>query len=310
MNYQLWNLTFLGDVHFGEGGLNTCSPAFGADTLFSAICIEAVRRSPDVLADLVQKAKENRFRLSDAMPYTVDDYYLPKPMLKIKLDETGNSIQKKALKKLEYIPLAQYTEYLQGKLDVKRAAEQFTDHFGIYHMVEKVAITGNAQPQPYGVETFRFHKDSGLYICVGYEDEETLELLEELMDALQYAGIGGERSAGYGKFHLLTGKLPTELKRRFEWNRYRIRTSLSLSLPKEEELTAALTDASFQLVRKGGFIESVDYTSNPQKKKDLYVLSAGATFTHTFEGDLYDVSEGGQHPVYRYAKPMFMGVVE
>ena len=27
-----------------------------------------------------------------------------------------------------------------------------------------------------------------------------------------------------------------------------------------------------------------------------------------FAGDIYDVSEGGKHPVYRYAKPIFMGV--
>lgn len=25
-------------------------------------------------------------------------------------------------------------------------------------------------------------------------------------------------------------------------------------------------------------------------------------------GDIYDVTNGGSHPVYRYAKPLFMGV--
>ena len=45
-----------------------------------------------------------------------------------------------------------------------------------------------------------------------------------------------------------------------------------------------------------------------QKKKDLYVFRAGSCFVHPFAGDIYDVSDGGSHPVYRYARAMFLGV--
>ena len=44
------------------------------------------------------------------------------------------------------------------------------------------------------------------------------------------------------------------------------------------------------------------------RKNDLYVFSAGSTFTKDFSGDVYDVSNNGRHSVYRYAKPMLMGV--
>ena len=40
----------------------------------------------------------------------------------------------------------------------------------------------------------------------------------------------------------------------------------------------------------------------------MYVFAAGSCFKNEFEGDIYDVTNGGSHPVYRYAKPLFMGV--
>ena len=45
-----------------------------------------------------------------------------------------------------------------------------------------------------------------------------------------------------------------------------------------------------------------------RRKKDLYVFNSGSTFTEKFEGDICDVSSGGAHPVYRYAKPLWLGV--
>ena len=56
------------------------------------------------------------------------------------------------------------------------------------------------------------------------------------------------------------------------------------------------------------FVASSDYAEEWRKKKDLYVFTAGSCFVNCFAGDIYDVSEGGKHPVYRYAKPIFMGV--
>ena len=44
------------------------------------------------------------------------------------------------------------------------------------------------------------------------------------------------------------------------------------------------------------------------KKKELYSFKAGSCFSHKFDGHIFDLSEGGNHPVYRYAKPLMMGV--
>jgi CRISPR-associated RAMP protein, csm4 family len=38
------------------------------------------------------------------------------------------------------------------------------------------------------------------------------------------------------------------------------------------------------------------------------MIEAGASFKQKFAGDIYDVSAGGKHSVYRYGIPFFMGV--
>ena len=83
---------------------------------------------------------------------------------------------------------------------------------------------------------------------------------------------------------------------------------LSASLPREEELEQALEGATYQLVRRGGFVASDTYAETPQKKKTQYFFRSGSVFGHRFTGDLYSVGGFGEHPVYRYAKPMFLGV--
>ena len=83
---------------------------------------------------------------------------------------------------------------------------------------------------------------------------------------------------------------------------------LSVALPKEDELESALDKASYQLLKRSGYVASENYADEWKKKKDLYVFSAGSCFEQRFEGDIYDVSDNGKHPVYRYAKALFLGV--
>lgn len=44
------------------------------------------------------------------------------------------------------------------------------------------------------------------------------------------------------------------------------------------------------------------------KKQTQYFLTAGSVLQRTYQGKLYDVGIGVPHPVYRYSKPLFMGV--
>lgn len=84
--------------------------------------------------------------------------------------------------------------------------------------------------------------------------------------------------------------------------------TLSMSLPLQDELEHALNGASYQLVKRSGFVNSENYSDVYMRKKDLYVFASGSCFFNKYQGDIYDVSSEGSHPVYRYAKPMFLEV--
>ena len=44
------------------------------------------------------------------------------------------------------------------------------------------------------------------------------------------------------------------------------------------------------------------------KKRDIYLFASGSCFEKHFEGRLENVGGSGSHPVYRYAKTMFLEV--
>lgn len=117
MKYKAYKLKFSTGVHFGKGTLEDTAYAFCADTLFSALCIEAVKDSTERLERLVQTAKAGKMLLSDALPYIEDTYYVPKPMCEIvhSQEDTGDSSKKKLYKKTEYIPYDCVEDYAEGE---------------------------------------------------------------------------------------------------------------------------------------------------------------------------------------------------
>lgn len=76
----------------------------------------------------------------------------------------------------------------------------------------------------------------------------------------------------------------------------------------DQELEQALEGAAYLLEKRSGFVASSSYVPEWRKKKDLYVFSPGSCFVNRFAGDIYDVSDGGRHAVYRYARHYFGGV--
>ena len=255
-----------------------------ADTLFSALCQEAVKNGS--LDELVSAVKDNKLLISDAMPFIGDTYYIPKPLVKIQTESQGNSKLKKAFKKLSYIPSDKLEVYLKGQLDAEKE---------------------NDKPSPYRVGVFNFNEGNGLYVIVGYEDDDTLYLVSDLLESLSFSGLGGRKSTGLGRFELKSGELDDIILKRLNDNS-KVKTSLSVALPTEEELPTVIENSRCKMLKRSGFVASTTYADEYLRKNDLYVFSAGSTFTKDFLGDVYDVSNNGNHSVYRYAKPMLMGV--
>lgn len=313
MDYKIYRMEFSGAVHFGEGNLESSDYTFHADTLFSALCIEALKHGNDELERLVNLTKNNRLLFSDAFPYKKvgreTRFFIPKPNVLIDSEDTGNSSQKKKYKKLKYIDAGFLVDFLSGKYDIENHEKDLKE-MGNHEVrtivnVRKRDEEGN--PRPYRVGSYNFNEGYGLYIIIGTDGGDAEELFDDLFGGLSLIGIGGERSSGYGRFDYYLEKMPENLAKglRGDYNKY---LSLSVSLPVDSELDETINNASYQLIKRSGFVASSDYSDTPVRKCDLYVFAPGSVFTRKFSGDIFDVSKEGNHPVYRYAKAMLLGV--
>lgn len=296
-------------MQFGSGRLDTAEMTFCADRLFSALCIEALKKGGDeYLEKLCKAARAGEFLLSDGLPYIGDIYYIPKPVMHIEhsRDESSSTL-KKAFKKLSYIPVDKIGEYFSGDIDPEAENEKFKDigSFGKRYLVS--VRNGEEDSQPYRVGDFRFKENCGLYVILGCGNDDLYYEISELIESLGYSGIGGKTSSGMGKFSVKAKKVPEVLLKAFEGGHDKY-VSLSVCMAKNEELEDILKNAGYVMLKRSGFINSSTYADSFQKKSDFYCFAAGACFEKRFEGDVFDVSRGGAHPVWRYAKPLFMGV--
>ena len=314
---RIWKMRFSTGVRFGTGGLSKGSFTMMADTVFSALCIEAAARKNGSLEKLVATVEADDFRISDLMPYIQDRYYLPKPMCDLPLAENSDSVKKKAMKKLTYVPADELTEFLKGTLNVEKESDYFRHQLGRSQLVQKAVITraennevGSKEEdtKPYGAQVYSFEEGSGLYLLALAKTEEILEFVEDLLRSLGVTGIGGKISAGYGKFDLVSEEVPATLQERCTLDNYNSFMSLSCCLPKEQDLEQSLEGARYRLERRGGFVQSEEYAATPRKKREVFFMKAGSSFSFPFSGSILDVSEGGAHPVYRYAKPLWLGL--
>ena len=302
MNYKIYKLKFNAPVHFGNGVLNESALNFQADTLFSALYIEAMK--PGLEGELYDAVKNEKLLFSDAFPYIKDRYFLPKPMLYVEPRDQGDSKQKKQYKKLKYIPAEKMGDYLAGDVNPEECG---LHGLGRAYSQVMAAVRREEDTLPYRVGNYLFNEGSGLYIIAALENEDAQYLLEDLLDSLSYAGIGGKRNSGKGRFELRNGSKTDCLLDMLEKKsgRYML---LSSALPQEDETDAALADAAYLLQKRSGFVYSESYAEEQRKKRELFTMQAGSCFANRFHGDIYDVGEGGAHAVYRYAKVLFLGL--
>jgi CRISPR-associated protein Csm4 len=326
MNYCLYKLNFKTAVHIGEdnGGSSLVSSemTIRADTLFSALSIEALKNGgEELLKKLYNYAKLGEILFSDLFPFMDEELYLPKPILSLDAEKHNGDVKnRKVFKKLKYIPASQFKTYIEalkgnGTFDAE-VANKVSEHIGISEVRTCAAKSGLEETMPYHVGAFKFKEGCGLYVILGYQSEEILQLFQKLLENLSNSGIGGKRTSGLGKFEVddvihLDDPYTESLKalsKLISNATSKIKMALTTSLPTDNELDNATEDAQFLLVRRGGFVQSQTYSENQLKKKVLYAFGAGSCFKNAFKGDIYDVSNHGTHPVYRYLKPLFGGI--
>ena len=222
MNHSIIRFNFSTPVHFGKSKLEDGEMCFSADTLFSALFLEAMKEGKEKL--LLEYVQEEKLLFTDAFPYSVKQdgskgkkeycYFLPKPMCPVERgEEEGrekeHSILKKAYKKLKYLSMDSLSDYLEGRLDPLEELKK--QNFGSFFSQEMVRILEDEDNLPYRVEQFQFAEDAGLYCIFSTEDEEVEDFLIDLLESLSYVGIGGKRASGKGKFSITAGILGEEI---------------------------------------------------------------------------------------------------
>ena len=294
MTYKMYIMNFH-TAHFGAGSLDSSKMTFAADRLFSALVLEAKKMGK--MEEFVSIAGQDDFVLTDAFPYQSGPF-LPKPIGFPKFEQPDLTTdvkevrrQAKMAKKLQFIPLDKFDSYVDGTL--------FKD---ADHAVTNI-VTKN-QPHVDGnlfqVSTVRFRDESCLYVIA-----KESELLNELMTSLQYTGIGGKRSSGYGQFDLTILDLPDSFKTRLTKAHQGSVMTLTTSLPVEKELEYAMETGSYLLSKSSGFAFSTETKEN-FRKQDLYKFASGSTFSETYTGQIVDVRPlDFPHEVLNYAKPLF-----
>lgn len=305
MNYGIYRLEFPQGVHFGQTTLENSSMTFQADSLFSALCMEALKIDKTRMEQLVEWVQKGMLLLSDAFPYEGDIYYLPKPFVSVNQAQRDDDVKKRKLyRKLEYLPINEFNNYIEGTLSIEKLHKPT---FGGLSVKTSVVLKPGEDAVPYRIRTFSFTKGCGLYIIICCKEKAQLNSLEELLDMLSLSGIGGRRSSGLGRFELHNGSLPKDILDRMQ-GEYPMYMSLSVSLPMADEMDSALKGARYLLAKRSGFVASEDYAPEFRRKRDIYAFQSGSCFVNRFSGQLCDVSTGGKHAVYRYLKPMLMGM--
>ena len=319
MNYYLTKLEFETAVHFGSGdsalSLYTSEDHFHADTLFSALCHTAGRDAED-LQRLIRLAEEGKLLLSDSMPWKEETLYLPKPVIASDSRREVPGRVRKAMKKLQWIPvlsLPAFSESLHG--GEPYSPDEGAAEFGRHTERTMAGIPEEGDARPYEFGLFQFHEGCGLYLVIGAESEEDGEWVLSLLELLGLSGIGGKTSSGFGSFHITEKiRLDGSGGEQARWLHEALNREegsqllLTSSLPEDRELESVLDGASYQPLRRGGFVASDGYADTPMKKKTQIFLAAGAVLPCRFQGGLYEVGYGGAHPVYRYSRPVLLGV--
>ncbi|KXT69129.1 type III-A CRISPR-associated RAMP protein Csm4 [Streptococcus cristatus] len=295
MAYQLYKLDF-SSAHFGEGNLDDSVITFTAARLYSALVLEAIKMG--VLDEFERLSQKEDFVLTDAFPY-MSAPYLPKPIgypLLDKIKQNEDIIKQreeaKKAKKLAFIKLEDFDYFLAGK---SIAGES---------LVTKSVNTKNQPLQDgnlYQVASVHFDKSSLYFIA------NQSELLEKLLESLQYTGLGGKRSSGYGGFTLdKTINQPLDFLKKLTVSHSGKVMALTTSLPVDDDLADAMDGGRYLLKKASGFAFSEVTVSN-YRKQDLYTFKAGSTFSKTYKGQIRDVRPSADfpHPVWHYAKPLF-----
>jgi len=333
--------------HFGVRGVGVEATTLAArsDTLFSAICVTLrelystveLERFISQFPTFEEPSRNPPLLLSAGLPYAGDIRFYPRPLLPVPGLE-GDPDEQKHQKKIAFVSEAIFHTWVTGA-DVLQHYDRPYRH-NLLHggrvwvtAAEHVALsdsfldedTGQVQiwtigdvprvtvdrisssSSVYQAGQVRFAPGAGLYLLVVWRDDEWRDCFWDVLQALGDAGVGGERSSGYGVFTPLqpqTVDLP-DVKGADRW----VTLSSCWPLPDQEGLLRP--GAAYRLENRRGWMDSPE--GRNLRRKSVYMLEPGSVLQALPGRDVYgglaDVTPEifDTHTVWRYGLALPVG---
>jgi len=330
--------------HFGVRGVGVEATTLTApsDTLFSALCItlrelhgqEELERFLDRFPTPDHPEREPPFLLSAGLPYAGEVCFYPRPLLPVPGLEDNPAEQKKQ-KKITFVSETVFRAWVGGGdvlsyyspdnllhgdrvwvTDDERAG--LTDRFldedtGRVRMwavgdVPRVTVDRvTSASSVYQAGQVRFAPGAGLYVLVAWRDDGWRDRFWEALQALGDAGLGGERSSGYGLFTPLAPQ-PVDLPDVDGAGRW---TTLSLCWPLPGQEGVLQGQTAYRLGMRRGWMGSPD--GRNLRRKQVAMLEPGSVLRtlpdRTVYGGLANVTPEvfETHEVWRYGLALPVG---
>lgn len=284
-----------------------------SDTLFSALMSLWNHFYDD---DIKQMCESPPFLLSSCFPFKTDNYFFPRPMVRIGQEGEDDPKKGKQLKKVKFISKPLFESLLKGEtfeFDYDRTFQNGAfwtdtnqseqDWVFTEREIPRVLIDRSTSASDifYFAEIL-FEEDSGLFFLVRFREKKIRPKFEAILRLLGDEGIGGDKRVGKGLFSVESGDdfdltLPGKADGFL---------TLSLYYPTEAELADILEDASYNLVSRKGWIHSPGAMS--LRRREVRMFSEGSVFDAPNQ-PIYGVSPcvlkdnpelGIGHHIYRY----------
>jgi CRISPR-associated protein Csm4 len=304
----------------GRGvGLEESDLTVRSDTLFSALCVGILAtQGASVLSDLTDwfRAGERPFLVSSSFPWAADLFLLPRPRA---LPSGG------VARRARWVTPRVLGRLLAGeRLAGDDGEDRFLRDLGVWiDAADDVTIPalpwwvtedtprvtidrGSQASQVYRTGRAYFRADTGLYFVARWGEPAWRPVVEEALDYLGEAGLGGERSAGHGQFRFRRDRLAIA-----DTPSATLRYTLGLYHPTPDEVAAGVLaePAAFDPEVRGGWVSGL--AGQSVWRKAVRMLGEGALIRAASEapGDLVDVTPDyyTAHPIYRQGIALTLG---
>ncbi len=340
MKLQTWKIQGRA-FHFGEHGIGQEESRINwtSDSLFAALVSRlAITHGNDAVEEWLGTSEQPRtppFLLTSTFPFAGNVRFFPVP--KAALRNEASDWRPKKLKKIRFVSESIYRTLLAGNT----LSAVFNDKYDTLH--EKTVLLRhdefNSLPEAvrkdpqsiwalekrprvavgrfpnnsnlFHVGAVRFSEACGLWFGVAWlnDNDEQRALLQALLEDLGDAGLGAERTSGYGHAKITKAE-PIELPdpNGGMW------TTLSRYLPTEDEIPALQNEKSvYQITRVGGWMDG-----RGLRRRAVNLLQEGAVLAPIEKkppyGFIADTRPQGknipaphQHPVWRSGLTVAVG---